>query len=39
MAERNDLIKSVDGDDGDLSTQSIRRDIAARRESIPDTVD
>ena len=39
MAERNDLIKSVDGDDEDRSTQSIRRDIAARRESITDTVD
>jgi len=39
MAERNDLMKRVDGEDEDRSTQAIRRDIAARRESITETVD
>ena len=39
MAERNDLMKRVDVEDEDRSTQAIRRDIAARRESITETVD
>ena len=39
MAERNDLMKRVGVEDEDRSTQAIRRDIAARRESITDTVD
>lgn len=39
MAERFDLIKKVDGEQGDRSTQAIRRDIAARRDSITETVD
>ena len=39
MAERFDLIKSVGGEEGDRTTQAIRRDIAARRDSITDTVD
>ena len=39
MAERNDLMKRVGVEDEDRSTQAIRRDIAARRESITETVD
>ena len=38
MAEANDL-KLIDGGVTDRSAETIRRDIAARRDSISDTVD
>jgi ElaB/YqjD/DUF883 family membrane-anchored ribosome-binding protein len=39
MAEGNDLIRAVDDGATDRSAEAIRRDIAARRDSISDTVE
>ena len=39
MAEGNDLIRGVEDGGADRSAETIRRDIAAHRDSISDTVD
>ena len=39
MVEGNDLIRHVDEGSADRSAETIRRDIAAHRDSISDTVD